>query len=59
MKKQRTDLLDKTDEHMEQVKENQKLNHEIKHLTEYFKDAQKKVNQHAKTIEEYKARDAE
>ena len=38
MKKQRLDLIDKTDDYKEQVKDNEKLQHEITHLTSYFKD---------------------
>ena len=39
MKKQRLDLLDKSDEYNEQVKDNKKLQHELEHLTTYFKDS--------------------
>ena len=43
LKKQRVDLLDKSDEYKEQVEENKRLGHEIKHLTTYFKDGQKQI----------------
>jgi len=41
MKKQRVDLLDKSEEFKDQVKHNEKLQHELDHLTSYFKDSQK------------------
>lgn len=59
LKKQRTDLLDKAEEFREQVQENEKLRHELRHLTEYFKDQQKQIGQHLKTIEEGKAKETE
>lgn len=52
MKKQRLDLLDKADEFNDQVKENEKLSHELKHLTKYFKDSQKQITQLKQLIDE-------
>ena len=46
MKKKRVDLIDKTDEYNDQIKENEKLSHELEHLTTYFKDSKKQNNQH-------------
>ena len=57
MKKQRLDLIDKTDDYKEQVKDNEKLQHEITHLTSYFKDGQKQITQLKKTIEEMKTKE--
>ena len=46
LKKKRVDLIDKTDDYNDQVKENHKLTHEIEHLTTYFKDSQKQNTLH-------------
>ena len=59
LKKQRVDLLDKSDEYREQVEENKRLGHEIKHLTSNFKDGQKKINKLLQSKERHKAREAE
>ena len=55
MKKQRVDLLDKGEDLKQQVKDNEKLKHELDHLTQYYKDALKKVQELQKTIEDMKA----
>ena len=43
MKKKRVDLIDKSDDYNDQLKENEKLSHELEHLTSYFKDSKKQI----------------
>ena len=57
IKRQRVDLLDKSEEYKDLQRENERLSHEVKHATSYIKDGQKKIQELAKTIEEYQDRE--
>ena len=57
LQRQRVDLLDKSEEYRDQVKANEQLSHELKHLTAYFKDGQRQISQLEAAVEEFKAKE--